>query len=316
MRRVLYVGAALTLLLTASTAVVCASGMTAHGSDLNSQQARYYKDKADALERQQGDWFAEHAAQFSALTPAAGVLTVLVGFIALAVNSREARSGRRDTQFVEALKRFGDLGSAPSRASAAIALGQLAIYRHWLTRRTYRSEYYEPSVSQLAAGTISETDQAVLNAIKETLIRIRTQGDDIVADRVGTARNQIRENLARLTAGFVDHVLFWMRQNPDIDAVSHAERDTYLPLFNAAGNFKEHPASAIGLLTGEDVIGIQRLVFDNAIVNWGGLMQSEAISFQRSSLPPKTIHAVRRDMRLMLRKLALCAEVLGTVSQR
>jgi uncharacterized protein YjbI with pentapeptide repeats len=155
-----------------SDEVVGLEDISPHDSlkELQEAQAKYYRESARKIieANTPAGWIRENAAFFAGLL--AGIVAFLSFFQAARTaaanlrlsleNSRDQRLSQRDTQFYEALKRFGDKDSPALRASAAALIAQLA------RRAPSRSAgYLEVAVDQFAAALRMEPDPVVIEAV-------------------------------------------------------------------------------------------------------------------------------------------------------
>jgi hypothetical protein len=103
------------------------------------------------------------------------VLAASVGFISFWFNYRATLRNQRDTQFFEALKRFGDEHPA-MRTSAAGLLAQMAEtgWNRWWHDFDRRLPYFTTTLNQLAAGIALETEPVVAAAISDALKQLAT----------------------------------------------------------------------------------------------------------------------------------------------
>lgn len=150
-------------------------------TQLTKVQAEYYKGQLEVYRRQ----IEAQIAQQKPLTwkqklfndpadtvGAAG--TVLGAFLILALfalNGSSSRRFRRDTQFYEALKRFGDEGSPFMRSSAAGILAQMGKHREFTLwwqdgRFGWQSPYRRTALDQLKARLSMEENASVVEAIE------------------------------------------------------------------------------------------------------------------------------------------------------
>jgi uncharacterized protein YjbI with pentapeptide repeats len=133
----------------------------------------------------------------SALGIIAALLAAFVGLLTLYVNNRAALRAQRDSQFYEALKRFGDRDSPTVRSSAAGILAQIGkrkvgkmgavknllrdlIDYKWLVGSSWENPkwgrkypYYDTVFDQLATGLLLEDNlvslESIRNAVQELI---------------------------------------------------------------------------------------------------------------------------------------------------
>ena len=95
----------------------------------------------------------------------AAFIAAMVGLFTLFINHQDNLHNQRDTQFYEALKRFGDPTSAAVRCSAAGLLAHLGKTTTWPNKRPY----FETTLDQLVHGLELEENPVVLNAVSDAL---------------------------------------------------------------------------------------------------------------------------------------------------
>lgn len=126
--------------------------------ELINEQTRYYKNQADELERTK-DFRGKIEANPVAIAAVLGAFaTIFLGLL----NLMQARRSQRDTQFYEALKRFGDPSPAV-RSSAAGLIAQMG--------REHK-RYFVTTLDQLLAGVALETSDVVLSSIEQAILHI------------------------------------------------------------------------------------------------------------------------------------------------
>jgi len=143
-------------------------------------QAEYYKEQIKLYRK----WVETQTAQqtpkswtqklFSDPADTVGAAgTVLGAFLILTLfglNASSSRRYRRDTQFYEALKRFGDEGSPFMRSSAAGLLGHMGMHREfsmwWDGSYGWQTPYRQTALDQLKARLPFEENASVAEAIK------------------------------------------------------------------------------------------------------------------------------------------------------
>jgi hypothetical protein len=109
----------------------------------------------------------------TALTALASFLAVVVSAINVWQTTNANRRSQRDSQMNETLRRLGDVGSVPARASAAFALSQLALKEKpwWRTKGNRysrsRSEFYVAAVLQFCTALQLEEDRDVTDALEQ-----------------------------------------------------------------------------------------------------------------------------------------------------
>jgi uncharacterized protein YjbI with pentapeptide repeats len=115
----------------------------------------------------------------SLLSISGAIAAALVALFSLYVNHRTATRTQKDTQFYEALKRFGDKDSPTVRSSAAGIIASLGRNERvlrwqrptgwWLPIRESTHPYYETALDQLIAGLMLEENSVCLNSIRDAV---------------------------------------------------------------------------------------------------------------------------------------------------
>ena len=96
------------------------------------------------------------------ITPVGALLAALAALGSFLFNYRTTLRNQQDTQFFEALKRFGDKDSPSVRASAAGLLAELGT----------RPRFLRTSLNQLTVGLLLEENPVVLEAIRAALLKL------------------------------------------------------------------------------------------------------------------------------------------------
>ena len=111
------------------------------------------------------------------------IVAALVTLLSFVFNYRATLRNQRDTQFYEALKRFGDKDSPSMRSSAAGLLAQMSSAKHlgvesmrtfengrlYFFRPTWRRPYFGTVLYQLVSGLLLEQNHVVLSSIAGAL---------------------------------------------------------------------------------------------------------------------------------------------------
>ncbi|HEX5703529.1 MAG TPA: pentapeptide repeat-containing protein [Pyrinomonadaceae bacterium] len=159
----------------------------------------------------------DNAALLGALTAA------LVALSTLLVNQRTALRARKDTEFYEALKRFGDKDSPTVRASAAAMLAQIGdtwFYtfprrrpdkrwnvlkgkpwskaKEWLKKRVRTYPYFNTALDQLVTGLLIEEHTVVNHAIVTALKSIWPKSIKRAAERLYDSNLRLTADLKTL----------------------------------------------------------------------------------------------------------------------
>lgn len=173
-------------------------------------QAEYYRAEATRLQapaREKTLWQSISENPASALGVIGAFLTALfaaaVGLLNLFVNNRTALRAQRDTQFYEALKRFGDKDSAAVRSSAAAILAQMAI--HETTEFNYRHPsastrkkvfpYFATAWNQLITGMLLDEEIVVLIRISEAVEEVIEAHPNVPIDLIRNANVKLQEDI-------------------------------------------------------------------------------------------------------------------------
>lgn len=146
-------------------------------TQLTKVQAEYYRGQLELYRRQveaqtPKSWWKRMIHDPADTVGAAGTVLgafVLIGLVAL--NASSARRFRRDSQFYEALKWFGDENSPFMRSSAAGLLARMGRHREFSLwwedgRFGWQSPYRQTALDQLKARLSVEENAAVTEAIK------------------------------------------------------------------------------------------------------------------------------------------------------
>jgi uncharacterized protein YjbI with pentapeptide repeats len=126
-------------------------------------QTDYYRAQTTKLSR--GDSLLQNLRENPAST--VGILGALVALISFAFNYRVTLRNQRDTQFYEALKRFGDKDSPSVRASATGLIAQMALVKVVSLKK--QRPYFETAFSQLTTGLLLEGNYVALLAVRDAL---------------------------------------------------------------------------------------------------------------------------------------------------
>ena len=145
-------------------------------------------------------------------TVSGAVIAAMVALLSLYVNNRTAIRNQRDTQFFEALKRFGDQDSATVRASAAATIGLLGTEKvvRWkkddgkkLPKRESVLLYYETAVHQLITGLMLEENPVTLTAITDAAEKLVQIDSHLVLPSVYRANITLQKDLITALAEFL-----------------------------------------------------------------------------------------------------------------
>jgi len=133
------------------------------------------------------------------LTLIGALIAALVAFVSFVFNYRTTLRIQTDTQFYEALKRFGDKDSPSIRSSAAGLLGQMGEKRIGMRRK---QQYLPTSLSQLVTGLLLEDNAAVTISIGDSLGQLVPHDPSQAANRLYVANMKLQEDMVRLLADY------------------------------------------------------------------------------------------------------------------
>ncbi|MDQ2921089.1 MAG: pentapeptide repeat-containing protein [Acidobacteriota bacterium] len=131
------------------------------------------------------------------------VAAVFAGFVALVsflFNYSANIKNQRDTQFYEALKRFGDKDSARLRSSAAGILTRIALNRGGVF--TSHRPYFQTTLDQLVTGMMLEEEPVVLAAIDSALTQLFRVGKSAGLHRMKEINATLTKNCVSRLAEF------------------------------------------------------------------------------------------------------------------
>lgn len=144
-------------------------------------------------------------------TVSGAVIAAMVALLSLYVNNRTAIRNQRDTQFFEALKRFGDQDSATVRASAAATIALLGNEKviRWTKQqgRTFPHRksvllYFETAVHQLITGLMLEENPVTLTAITDAAEKLVQIDSHLILGSVHRANIALQKDLIAALAEF------------------------------------------------------------------------------------------------------------------
>jgi hypothetical protein len=168
-------------------------GNSGSEEELRRAQIDYFKAQTEKLRYRS---FKESLLEnFVGLVTAFGAfIAALIALSSLIINRRLTIRNQKDTQFYEALKRFGDKDSIRLRSSAAGLLAQLAREKSIFTRR---QPYFRTTVNQLVTGILLETDFVVLGSICDALEELSPFGRRFIAQNLWDAKYSLLRKLQR-----------------------------------------------------------------------------------------------------------------------
>jgi len=143
-------------------------------------------------------------------------VAALVTLFSFFFNYRATLRNQRDTQFYEALKRFGDKDSPAIRSSAAGLLGQMAWtkqlgvkpkrtsrrFRTYFFTLTWHRPYFSTVLQQLISGLLLEDNPVVLASISGSLNEIGRLDPDPILRRVHSVNRWLQNDLVNTLAEF------------------------------------------------------------------------------------------------------------------
>jgi Pentapeptide repeats (9 copies) len=205
--------------------------------DNEAAQADYYRVQAQKLstpDQPKTLWqrLSDNAAILGALTAA------LVAVFSLIFNQRAALRARKDTEFYEALKRFGDKDSPTVRASAATILLEMTktTFFAWRWRKNapwwrpdlkmIRYPYFDTILDQLITGLLLEENHVVfdkiLRALKQFMPRnqIEPRNFELVAKHLFELNMKLQRDVAESLKQFL--------VAKGLTSINYNERQPYL----------------------------------------------------------------------------------------
>lgn len=123
------------------------------------------------------------------MTAVAALVAAFIALVSLVINRSLTIRNQKDTQFYEALKRFGDNESPILRSSAAGLLAQMGRQRSLIIRRRL---YFTTAADQLIIGILLEKDSVVLMSIADALDSLSSLGRQWMAERLWNANHKLK----------------------------------------------------------------------------------------------------------------------------
>lgn len=123
-----------------------------------------------------------------------------VAFISFIFNYRTTLRNQTDTQFYEALKRFGDKDSPAIRSSAAGLLSQMGRKRLGVRRQRH---YLRTALDQLIAGHLIDENSAVLTSISEALKQLAPLDPRWTLDRMYKSNIRLQADLVEVLSDYL-----------------------------------------------------------------------------------------------------------------
>lgn len=133
------------------------------------------------------------------LTLMGALAAALVTFVSFVFNYRTSLRIQTDTQFYEALKRFGDKDSASIRSSAAGLLAQMGQKRIGIRRKR---QYLPTILSQLVTGLLLEDNDTVRISIGDSLRQLVPHDPSGAAKRLYVANMKLQEDMVRILSNY------------------------------------------------------------------------------------------------------------------
>jgi uncharacterized protein YjbI with pentapeptide repeats len=161
-------------------------------------QAKHYHPQSEELRdrpREESFWANVAANPAATLSVFGAIVAALVTITTFVFNYRATIRNQRDTQFYEALKRFGDQSSSIMRSSAAGLLGQMAGWR-----TGFRHPYYATVLDQLSLGLILEEDVFVREANGRAIQRLITPNAAAVIASLRDSNIRLQGDLIHILA--------------------------------------------------------------------------------------------------------------------
>lgn len=182
--------------------------------DNEAAQADYYRaqvQKLAAPDQPKTFWqkLSDNAAILGALTAA------LVAVFSLIFNQRAALRARKDTEFYEALKRFGDKDSPTVRASAATILLEMTkttvFAWRWRKnapwwrpdRKMIRYPYFDTVLDQLITGLLLEENDVVFDKILSALEHLMPNNLELSAKHLYDLNMKLQSDIAESLTQFL-----------------------------------------------------------------------------------------------------------------
>jgi uncharacterized protein YjbI with pentapeptide repeats len=152
-------------------------------------QGGYYRAQTKEIEESKSFWRNVKANPVAVAAVLGAFATIFIGLL----NYRQALRNQQDSQFYEAIGRFGD-DSPALRSSAAGLLAQMG---------TKRSAYFETALDQLTAGLQLEEDPVVIDSIRKAIQHIVIMDPRYAARRIRDANLSLQGDLVCSLADFM-----------------------------------------------------------------------------------------------------------------
>jgi uncharacterized protein YjbI with pentapeptide repeats len=156
-------------------------------------QTRYYEAQAAKLEQERS--LSQRIINLSAF------LAALVAVLSLVLNYSSTLRTQRDSQFLEALKRFGDKDSPAVRASAAGLLAKLSEQKGIVFRS--RRPNFDIVLDQLMAGLLLEENSVCVTSIIDAVRHLTASRPSLVLPRISGVNLRLQKDMVQALAKFL-----------------------------------------------------------------------------------------------------------------
>lgn len=170
-----------------------ASSSESQQQQLTEAQRRYYEAQAAKLNDERSTW--------QKVVNLGAFLAAFVAVLSLVLNYSSTLRMQRDTQFFEALKRFGDQDSPAARSSAAGLLAKLSNQKGIILR--WQRPNFDIALDQLMAGSLLENNPVCLTSIKGALRQLTTYSPFKVIQKIRNANLAVRTDMVKALAAFM-----------------------------------------------------------------------------------------------------------------
>ena len=263
-------------------------------------EAAYYRAQTEKLNKpdeQKSFWrtLSDNAAILGALTAA------FVALITLIVNRRTVLRAQQDTQFYEALKRFGDKDSPTLRSSAAGLLALMGTdtritYLKWGREYTWRRlflklrhrPYYFTALDQLCTGLLLEENPVVFISIGDAFAQLISRDYTAAGNRLWRANMSLHTHLAQAAA--------------ELTAARGLELDSWQ---EPADAWKE----ATSLATYDHLVLAELMVFHSSIVRSSFDKERQAVAGRDDEGKAAHVLAAQQKVQMIAQRLRVCADL-------
>lgn len=142
-------------------------------------------------------------------TIAAAFVVAFVAFVSFTGNYTATIQSQKDSQFYEALRRFGDKSEPTVRCSAAALLGQMGAEKTqkkwWGIHRSVDDDYpyFETALNQLYTGSLMENNPIVLRCIADSLEKLADVDNSRVLTHLHVANFSLQEQVVQALTDFL-----------------------------------------------------------------------------------------------------------------